>query len=301
MTNNLYLCVVNPLIGIVMRRNISCILVATVALVLSGCGSKSDRAYDYEYYGLNTPVKSVKVTTYDAESKFGDVVKGDLAREGHYVAKFNDVGNLTSVASYDDDGELRGMDKYKYNGHDMLVEMSSYDDEGELNYQFVYEYDGERVATMTQANYWNDTEDVTRYDHTWDGEQLVAVDVVAGGTLVSRTKFSQNDESGSKWVTYDGDGNEVSRGSEKLNDGRIVKRTEGDHSIEVRWNDKKLPTYLKNAYLHHNALISWYYGDKEYSYYIEYEYDDSGNWVKQTIFEGEIRRPVSISERVITY
>lgn len=282
-----------------MKRSIFGVLVAVAALLLASCGS--DRAYDYEYYGLNTPVKSVLVTTYEAESKFGDVVKGDLAHNGHYLATFNGVGNLESIASYDDDGDLTSLERFKYNREDRLIELSSFDDDGDIDYQLTYSYEGDQMVAECQKNYWGDTEEVTQYSHTWRGEQLLETSVTSGGTLVAKIKYSRCDKSGSEWVTYNGDGEEVARGSEELEDNRIVKRTVDGQSLEVRWNSKKLPVYLRNAHLHNNTMVSWYNNDDECVYYVEYEYDDEGNWIKQIVYEGEIKRPVTISERVITY
>ena len=34
---------------------------------------------------------------------------------------------------------------------------------------------------------------------------------------------------------------------------------------------------------------------------IKYEYDKKGNWIKQIIYEGEVKEPVTISERTIVY
>ena len=81
----------------------------------------------------------------------------------------------------------------------------------------------------------------------------------------------------------------------------MVSRNEGELHIIVEWNDKKLPIFLKNAHLSNNTIISLYSTGEENTYYVEYEYDKKGNWIKQVVYEGEIKTPLTISERVIQY
>lgn len=91
--------------------------------------------------------------------------------------------------------------------------------------------------------------------------------------------------------TYDKDGNfliEVSEYGDK-------------YKGEVKYNDKNLPIYLKGGILSYNTDpgLSSYFDDGEQ--YMEYEYDDKGNWVRQTVYVGEMKEPYQISERTIVY
>lgn len=278
------------------------IFLCTFSFMLLLCSCTNKRTYHYEEYGLNCPVKSVKVTTYEAESKFGEIVKGDLDWEGHYLAIFNSIGNLESISSFDDDGELTGVSKYKYDKDNKIIEVSFYDEDGDIDYKLTYTYINNQIESLIQKSYWNDKEEIYEYKHKWVGEQLLETMRISNGELSSMTKYKRMDKNSSEWITYDKDGKEVSRGDETYNDyGRLVNRNEGDLCIEVKWNSKNLPIYLKNAHLHDNTNIAWYGSGDDCAYYVEYEYDKKGNWIKQIVFEGEIRNPITISERVITY
>ena len=251
---------------------------------------------------MNCPVKSVKVTTYEAESKFGEIVKGDLDWEGHYLAIFNSIGNLESISSFDDDGELTGVGKYKYDKDNKVIETTFYDEDGNIVYKVTYTYINDHIESFIRKSYWNDKEEIYEYKHKWDGEQLLETMQISNGELSSMTKYKKIDKNSSEWITYDKDGKEISRGDDTVDDcGRLVGRNEGDLCIEVKWNSKNLPTYLKNAHLSNNTTISWYSTGEENTYYVEYEYDKKGNWIRQIIYEGEIKKPLTISERIITY
>lgn len=277
-----------------------CVFVINFMILLSSCTNK--QTYDYEYYGLNCPVKSVKVITYEAESKFGEIVKGDLEWHGHYLAIFSDVGNLESISNYDDDGELISVDKYKYDEDNKVTVISSYDNNGDLIDQIMYTYNEDLIESFTQKSYWNDKEEIREYKHKWHGEQLVETMIIENGELSTIIKYTSNSKNNSKWITYDKNGKEISRGDEAYNEyGQMVSRNEGELHIIVEWNDKKLPTFLKNAHLSNNTIISWYRTGEENTYYVEYEYDKKGNWIKQVVYEGEIKTPLTISERVIQY
>ena len=107
-----------------MKCKVCPLIVSLIVLWASSCNSKV--FYDYERYGLNCPVKSVKVTTYKAESKFGDIVKDVLAWDGHYLAKFNTIGNLEEISWFDHEGTLYSVDQYKYNDNNKIVEIGDY-------------------------------------------------------------------------------------------------------------------------------------------------------------------------------
>ena len=285
-----------------MKCKVYPLIVSLVVLVASSCNSKA--SYDYEYYGLNCPVKSIEVTTYKAESKFGEILNGDLEPDGNYLAVFNGVGNLESISYYDEDGDLSRIGKYKYNEENKVTAVSDYDNDGDLVAQTMYTYNNDHIESFTIKSYWSDKEVIRVYKHKWNGEYIIETDVLVDGELYSKTKYKNayKNNREREWVKYDKDGKEVSRGYEEYNVcDRIIKHNEGDFYLEVQWNDNNLPIHLKNAHLWNNIDISWYSGDDECEYYVEYEYDKKGNWIKQIVYEGEIKKPLTISERIITY
>lgn len=88
--------------------------------------------------------------------------------------------------------------------------------------------------------------------------------------------------------------------------GAVRVREQGGHREhgykgEIRYNEKNLPVYVKGGDFYYNTgvvLVSMYENNV---YYIEYEYDEKGNWIKQIVYEGEMKKPYTISDRTIVY
>lgn len=274
-----------------------------VSLLLS-CNQNNEKVYHYEEYGLNCPVKSIKVTTYEAESKFGDIVKGELEWDGHYLAKFNSVGNIELIQEFDDEGDLTEVVKYKYDECNNATGIYTYNEDGECKLSFINEYKGGHLVKQTFTNYYKSDVETTITEFIREGERVIETKAFVNNRLSSSTKYSKHDKSGSEWITYDENGQEISKGVQKLNNkGRIKEHCDNDNCHEITWNEKNLPIHLVNAFPYHNTMISWYVQEESSEYSIEYEYDDKGNWVKQIVFEcdGDFKTPITISERYITY
>ena len=276
------------------------LLMTLCSFVVLSCAK--NKTYSYQKYGLDCPVKSIKVTTYEASSKFGEVVKGDLKWNGHYLAEFNSIGNIITLTEYDNDGNLNRVANYKYNEDDNLTNISEYDEDGKLQFNTSFEYKGILLVKVT-TTFKDTTEEVYVNEIFHDGETIIKESTHHNGELRSVVKYNKNDKTGAEWVCYDKDGNEQSRGSSILNeDGKVTRCNLNDKDYyEVTWNEKGLPIYLKNAELYNSSYVSSYNYCDGSIFYIEYEYDNKGNWIKQTLFEGELKKPVTISERVIVY
>ena len=297
-----------------------------------GCGSaeqtnkEDDIVYDYKLYGLDRPVKMVKVRTYEAMSKFGDVVKGELT-EGYNVS-FNPVGNIELYEEYDSYGDLVRVSKCKYNDNNLLVEKANYLGDGELFRLYkreydkdnncikrviysgdgalldysTYEYEDGNIIRTVNKNYYDEEEHCSVYTNKWNGGQLVETVQEYEGEYHSVFKYKRNDKKHYEGVEYDKNGEIKAECSLLLNDlGRLVKESYNDVYREVKWNEKNLPVYLYNMDLYNNTDILYSYGDDIPVYYVEYKYDKMGNWIEQIVYKGEVKKPVSISEREIIY
>jgi hypothetical protein len=275
------------------------LLMTLCSLVVLSCAK--DKTYSYQDFGLNCPVKSIKVTTYAAGLKSGEVVKGNRKRYGNYLAEFNSVGNIITLTEYyDNDCDINSVVKYKYNNDDNIIEDALYDKDGELCKSHSFEYNGFLLSKITSTFKYT-TEEVYVNEFFRDGETIIKETLHHNGELISVTKYNKNDKTGAEWVCYDGDGKEVEKGSCIRNDGKLTRFNLNDKDYyEVTWNEKGLPIYLKNAELHNSSFIHYNFLDDSI-FHIEYEYDKKGNWIKQTLFKGELKKPVTISERVIVY
>ena len=276
------------------------LLMTLCSLVVLSCAK--NKTYSYQEYGLDCPVKSIKVTTYEASSKFGEVVKGDLKRYENYLAEFNSVGNIITWTQYINDGDIFSVTKHKYNEDDNVTDVSIYDEDWKLEYNQSYEYKGILLVKFTRT-FKDTTEEVYVNEIFRDGETIIKETTHHNGELISVVKYNKHDKTGTEWVRYDKDGKELNKGSSILNeDGKVTRYNYNDNDYyEVTWNEKGLPVYLKNAELYNSSYVSSFHYCDDSIFHIEYEYDNKGNWIKQTLFEGELKKPVTISERVIVY
>ena len=269
------------------------------AITITSC-KENNFAYKYSDYGLNTPVKSIKVTTYEAKSKFGEIEKGMLEYYGHYSTIFNDDGLVVSITQYNDEGDTIEITKHKYNDDNNVINTTCYNEDGEINYETKWTYDGDQVKSVTTTNYWDGTSTTYEDQYINDGDTVVERRKFKDGTLLSVDKFSTFDEKGAKWVSYDADGNKLSNGSFTLTKtGAISKYTYDDIQYQVKRDKNNLPIQTKNAIVGLNGVTHYY--KEGANLFFEYEYDDKGNWIKQIVFEDDMREPLTISERKIVY
>ena len=280
-----------------MKRSL--LLVLSIGLFLASCGGGGTKN---DPWGLNCPVKSIKVTTYNAKNKFGEIVKDKISDENNYTVAFNVDGNAETISYFDNEGELLSMSKYKYNSDGKLMELSSYDKDGDLIYQCIYEYEGERVIKNVSKYYWDETPNIYENTNEWNGERLICAKSTKNGELQSVAKYSKWDKSGAEWIEYGENGDETGRGKIAYDENGFIKTYNTETiNAEIERNDKNLPVYIKGARSDSGTGIILSEEYKDEIFYIEYEYDERGNWIKQTIYEGEIKMPKTISERVITY
>ncbi|MBE6305735.1 MAG: hypothetical protein E7082_07485 [Bacteroidales bacterium] len=277
------------------KKPIITLLILGTIIATTSC-NKADRDRDYEtLWGLNRPAKSFTVRTYEATSKFGEPTKGDL--EEVYTVYFNEDGNTESIKKYDPNGDLKEVAKFKYDENGLRTKHNLYDSDGDLNMTIKYEYEGDKVCKMSiQSDYLNQ-EVISK----WEGDCLKETETYTDGEFSGSTEYTKQSKTEAQWTDYDANGGELWEGSTTHNDdGRIIEYRRGEAYYEAKWN-KNLPIYLKNAHLEMNTWITLWDSDEDIEYFIEYEYDSKGNWIKQTVFETEELNPIYISEREINY
>lgn len=279
-----------------MKHHVLLFCLIGIAL-LQGCGDGEMVKYSYRKYGLNQPVKSFKTTVYEAESKFGEVVKG-RCEGGVHVFDFNEKGFISGSTSYDCDGNPFSIFKFTYDEAGRCSRKSRYDGEGTEVSRNGYEYDGDHLIKET---IWDDWGDVYEYEYEYKRGNLVESRLRGSDGGISVYKYSKHDKTGWEWTAYDENGDEFSRGEGLLDKkGLVVKSTVEDETFEVKRNDLGLPLTTR--------MVSWSYGaidgfrEAEYeTYNYQYEYDEKGNWIKVTEFRDETKVPNCVVEREITY
>ena len=299
--------------------------ILVIALSLTSCNNNSDKTFEYELYGLNCPVKSIDVRTYEATSKFGEIVKKSLGNiyfnyeYGNYSAIFNSKGNIESFKSYDHKGNIKEETKYTYDDNGRLIECMIYFDE--LFYRkCIYEYDSKFVVKSTETLFSKNepigASNIITYKN--NGKQIIEENGYVGDTTIYDRTYNKeiiwkNDKE-SEYIINDLVSFYVIKGREIRNDDNLITEKNEEEialrnikiNLYVEYNNKNLPIYIKNCNI--NSILeckepSFPESFPEYDniYYIEYEYDKKGNWIKQIVYEGKNKRPYTISGRVINY
>ena len=298
-----------------------------VASFAMSCGSSAENKKDkkklsYEQYELNRPVKSIDVRTYEASSKFGEVIKGDPTY-GNYLAEFDKAGNLIRKTEYFSDGdvylvhmykydeqnnqieemsyswegELTALLKYEYNDAGKMVKYFRYDEDGNVDFFGENEYEDEYLVRSRSVRY---DEDGATDEEEWvfnrDGKMLLESSWYMNGKLVNVYKFSKFEENCVvEGVEYDADGVKLKEFYEESDEHgvKLIKShdfTDGSESeYRVKRNDRGHIVYIYDSQEEHKET------------YYEYEYDSKGNWTKQVKLEGVMKKPVEIIEREIKY
>lgn len=294
------------------------ISVLFASLFISSC--KSAVSSDCKKFGLNKNVQSVQVKTYEAENKFGEIMKGDID-ENNYIAVFNENGNLTSITRFDEDGDLSSKKVYEYNDDNLCTKQSIYNWDGYLIYAIEQVYDGKNLVKKNEHLSWSGDETT---EYKFNGDAIQEHIRYTDGEISETAKYLESSSTRQVYVAYDNEGNEtikvqneydkdgnlikytITKGAEETTatytynkDGFLTSLSTSDYSGEVKYNEQNLPVYIKNGTLYCNTDVDLDYGHG--IYYIDYEYDDQGNWIKQIIYVGEVKRPYTISERTIVY
>lgn len=271
------------------------------ALILLSCSDITSEK-DFQKLELNRVVKSCKFTTYETESKFGDIVFEDFVMMG--VIEFNSAGNIKTIYDYSEQGDLVDKVEYKYDSDGQLIEARDYnfdiDGEGILVFKETYEYLNGYLSKMT--SYYNGFyESKLSCIFIREGNKLLERRSYEDGELYEVIKFSKNDKTGYEYISYDGDGNEVDKEAVVFNGkGLVVESRDSETASKVEYNKNNLPVYLEN--MDFDVTVGYGYEPaSDMKLYIEYEYDQKGNWVRRTIYSGEDKTPNRITVREIEY
>lgn len=305
---------------LLMKLSVFTISALGAILFVSSCNNEISS--DCKLLGLNTTVKSVQVKTYKAESKFGEIVRGGLERDGNYLALFDKRGNLTSITDFDDDGELDSKTVFAYDDENRLTNYTEYDWNGDVDISIEYVYEGNYLLKSKQKIYGK--EYLTEYKR--NEEEIQEYTYFADGKIENTAKYLESSSTRASYIVYDNEGKELRTVQEEYDkEGRLIKQIKNtgaeidttiwvyskdgyltemsttEYKGEIKYNDKNLPIYIKGGDLYNNTdvVLDPWYENKVYN--LEYEYDDKGNWIKQIVYEGEMKEPYTISDRTIVY
>lgn len=91
---------------------------------------------------LQSKVKSISEISYEAQDKFGEIVKGEKKREYSFdydkLILFNQDANIIEKNSYESNGSIYQKSIYKYDNKGNLIESYWYKSDGTLETKITY-------------------------------------------------------------------------------------------------------------------------------------------------------------------
>lgn len=243
-------------------------LVMVICLLLSCSSEKVNVKSDLEASNLKGKIWKIQRTIY----KVGDKVKcpacqRDNDKNSFYV--YDDEGKLIKCSEMDENGDTVLVYRYIYNHRGVCSEVDKYSG-GKIKGKLVNLLQDGRVTEVKEYNEEGNVENIYKY------------------------KYEENEISSGKVLKTSGE--IVSSFNYEYLNGQICSQIEKNGTGDL-WTITK---YKRNS---NNDIIettkSYPKDANEYKPTFEYEYDNQGNWVKQTQFyEGQI---AGIVVRNITY
>ena len=275
-----------------MNYKLSIVLFAL--LLLTSCNNSNTTSLDE--LNLKGRVLSVKAISYEAESKFGEIVKGDIDFSGNSLFSFNEAGMIIDKSFYDWDGDLDRKEISVYDEKGRISEVNEYDEDGDLYAKTVFEFVDDIIVSQIRYDVDGEVEFHIKYEN--DGRNIIRGEYIV--SEYNKGDYWENKLNGSKLVesiSYDNKGGKGSTSTYNTNT-KLVKVELPDYSIEVSYNETgDVDKTLNARFTEHSFSIH----EEGSVYYYEYEYDSNNNWVKRITYKGEHKKPELITERIIKY
>jgi len=237
-------------------------------LIASCSGNSTQMRTDLEAANLKGKVMKVEKKLHNATGKA--VCPGAESMNcNNSVFVYNEKGFLTETSEGDDGGMIMARNEYKYGSDGKLKEIIKYAGDAIKNRDLnTYEN-----GLLKEVKVVNDIDSVeTIYNYDYNGR-----DIVSGKVLNSSREL-------------------ISSFKNEIQNGQILVQRQFDKEGK-EYSVSKFTRNEKNDITEYN--ISTQATQSEYKVAVEYEYDENGNWIKQTQkFNGEI---IAIILRTITY
>ncbi len=290
--------------------------------------------YDREKRNLIGPVRSVHSTWIPLTVVDGKVVeenreetdfeiydrKGRLIEETssdrallqdpyRYVIKYDDEGNISLREEYSYAGPLQMTTLFSQDESGLLTE-TTYNSDNEISLQRIFDKDG----NVLEYRHYYGKEVISRYtsEYRRSGNKVEEISYVYDKSL------KKDGEVRYRHVrTYNKEGKEVENISYRPDGSLWAKWTttfdqtghtldEFHYDEDSSINQRTIRKFDKNGNIYEEACYEAD-GSLNYKREFQYEYDSTGNWIKQTITQWVTRwaelfyEPVSVTHRVVTY
>ena len=272
-------------------------------LLLSGCGEKKENSLSE--LQLSGNVESMRVRTYEAVEKFGEIEKGDLlVNDFHDNAfyEFNEDGMLTSLAFYDNYDDFREKTIFEYDKN-LLMSVSNYDAKGNKNHKAVYTY--EEGFMKTETVYDEDGVLDSRMVYKNDGRFVISGKryMPKGDEPDSEIGFEDDEGYGAVDSVCTDDllmDSAVAEVKEEPASDKKEKKVEKDPDQK---EGEKLVYAYENTYQDDGKLVksvgkNYYNGEVDYTSVTEYVW--KGEWISQMKFDKDVVKFVRDDKGFIT-
>ncbi len=300
---------------------------------LWSCSSSSDKINSLERAGLKGDVAEVITLIYDAELKFGDIVKDDVDEIMH--DEYNADGYLLTTTEYDD--IAMGIDdismkiKHTYDSDNNELSFAYYGYDGDVRYQSDYLYEKGKVVSFTsKGEYVSGGQYTEKYEYDKNGRiaKCVGQSEESRNTIIMLYNRSEYDEQNPsdvinevRLLTKDGkilafkrvnESGEFVRDSKgKITEfsykGDVAKSCSFEYDkngnlINIKGATFNFVTYFMTgieAYIYPQQIMEF----NEFAYVkVVYENDKKQNWIRATYESSDGKdTEYSILERSIQY
>lgn len=262
-------------------------------LIIVSCNKKAEKSeQNLDFFNLKGKIKTVQITTYGADLKFGEPQKNDNIFNQE-ILKFNSEGLLISK-----NAEFENFE-YKYDNSNNLIFTSEKNKEGKIN--------------TTNNKKYNENNQLVEEKIVQYGEILIKKYNYEKNKITVISYDANGKTSGAKQIREISENGSVSKVSNYNNSGDLTAEikfkydkngNETQALINHEFFMKGMPiNEVINKYDDNNKIVSTITNDEngvllqEVKY--SYEYDENKNWIKMIYYEDE--KVVSITERKIIY
>jgi hypothetical protein len=240
-----------------------------IALLAISCNSgRSDLKNDLVSANLKGRVIHIDRTFHDANAKCAcpAAQKCECNQE---IFNYDEHGNLQESSMVDDNGNIAWISRYVYNGRGLCKEIRHF--KGEiLTGKEIFSINGHKVIGSRIFNAEGLLDN--GYNYIYKGDQISEEQTINSDSKVTGTVINEFENG------------QISAQTRKDKDGKIIS----------------VSKYKRNG---NSDIVEIVLGiprdNTEFVLTLEYEYDNQGNWIKQTqLYNGEIQ---NITIRNITY
>ncbi len=222
-------------------------------IVIFGCKDQKIKN-DLSEQNISESVSSIKTSRYNADEKFGEIVKSDFLSSEEIF--FNSMGNIERK----------------------LFKSNFYNQE-EINF---YDNKGFRVRQNSKSSNSGTYVTIYKYEYGLNNEQNTLDSI---GKLYTKTKFIYDDDGNlSKEFVYDGDGSTLYTAEFKYDkDNNVIE------VLNLNGNGKKVFHTTMTYDEHGNQITSVESNNRGETSKVlsKYTFDQNGNWIKEIVYKND--------------